>query len=73
MGILDFFRAPEIQIGDFLMPWGMIVSVFGFLAAWITVLELERRTLTRHIWHVPLFFVALAVLFGCLFGVILAP
>lgn len=73
MGILDFLRAPEIQIGDFLMPWGMIVSVLGFLAAWFVVLELERRTLTRHIWHVPLFFVALAVLFGCLFGVILSP
>ncbi len=73
MEILDFFRAPEIQIGDFLMPWGMIICVLGFLSAWIVVLELERRAWTRHIWHVPLFFVALAVLFGCLFGVMLAP
>ena len=73
MAILDYFRTPEFQIGDFLMPWGMIISSLGFLAAWIVVLELERRVLTRRIWHVPLFFVALAVFFGCLFGVILAP
>lgn len=73
MAILDYFRTPEFQIGDFLMPWGMIISALGFLVAWLVVLELERRTWTRHIWHVPLFFVALAVLFGCLLGVIFAP
>ncbi|MFZ4775421.1 MAG: DUF1656 domain-containing protein [Terrimicrobiaceae bacterium] len=73
MGLLDFLRTPEYQIGDFLMPWGMIISTLGFLAAWILVLELERRAITRHIWHVPLFFVALAVLFGCVFGLVLAP
>lgn len=73
MAFLDYFRAPEFQFGDFLMPWGMIVSSMGFLAAWVLVLELERRALTRHVWHVPLFFVALAVLFGCAFGIILAP
>ena len=73
MALLEYFRTPEFQIGDFLMPWGMIIGSLGFLAAWIVVLELERRALTRHAWHVPLFFVALAVLFGCLFGVIFAP
>ena len=73
MALLDYFRTPKFQIGDFLMPWGMIISSLVFLAAWVLVLELERRALTRHIWHVPLFFVALAVLIGCLFGEILAP
>lgn len=73
MGILDFFRTPEFPIGDFLMPWGMIISTMGFLAAWVVLLELERRAWTRHIWHVPLFFVALAVLFGCLLGGLFAP
>ncbi len=51
----------------------MVISALGFLAAWLSVLELERRTWTRHIWHVPLFFVALAVLFGCTLGLVLAP
>jgi hypothetical protein len=73
MKFFDFLRTPEFQIGDFLMPWGMVISALGFLAAWVVVLELERRTLTRHIWHVPLFFVALAVFFGCVFGVLFAP
>lgn len=73
MAFLDYFRTPEFRVGDFLMPWGMVISSLGFLTAWIVVLELERRALTRQIWHVPLFFVALAVFLGCLFGVLLAP
>ena len=73
MGLVDYFRTPEFQIGDFLLPWGMVISALGFLVAWLVVLELERRTLTRYIWHVPLFFVALAVLFGCVFGLAFAP
>jgi len=73
MGLLSYFRTPEFQIGDFLLPWGMVISALGFLVAWLVVLELERRTLTRYIWHVPLFFVALAVLFGCVFGLAFAP
>jgi len=73
MGLLDLLRTPEFHVGDFLMPWGMVISALGFLAAWLVVLELERRTWTRYIWHVPLFFVALAVLFGCVIGLVLAP
>ena len=33
----------------------------------------ERLGLTRHIWHLPLFFVALAVLFGATLGLALSP
>ncbi len=73
MRILEYFRTPEFQIGDFLLPWGMVISAMGFLVAWLIVLELERRAITRRIWHVPLFFVALAVLCGCLFGLAFAP
>jgi len=73
MKLFDFLRTPEFQIGDFLVPWGMVISVIGFLAAWLVVLELERRTWTRRIWHVPLFFVALAVLLGCALGLAFAP
>ena len=73
MSIFDYFRTPEFQIGDFCMPWGMVISAMGFLGAWLAVLELERRTWTRNIWHVPLFFVALAVLLGCTLGLAFAP
>lgn len=73
MHFLDFLRTPEFRIGDFLMPWGMVISALGFLIAWLVVGELERRALTRYIWHVPLFFVALCVLIGCVLGLIFAP
>lgn len=64
---------PEFRAGDFLMPWGMIISVLGFLVAWVIVTILEQTGLTRQIWNLPLFFVALAVLSGCLLGLLLAP
>jgi len=73
MDFFDFFRTPEFRIGEFLLPWGMGMSAMGFLAAWLVVLELERRAWTRHIWHLPFFFVALAVLFGCALGLVFAP
>lgn len=64
---------PEYRLGDFLVPWGMIVSTVAFLAAWIIVGAFERLGWTRHIWHLPLFFVALAVFIGCVLGLLLAP
>lgn len=73
MALLDALRVPEFQIGDFLLPWGMVISTLGFLAAWFLVLILEQKGLTRAIWHLPLFFVALAVVFGCGLGLIFAP
>jgi hypothetical protein len=51
----------------------MVVGTLGFLAAWLATLALERLGLTRHIWHLPLFFVALAVLFGATLGLALSP
>ena len=73
MFFLDFLKSPEILIGDFLLPWGMVISVLGFLAAWLLLVLAEHRAWTRHIWHLPLFFVSLAVLMGCVFGLIFAP
>lgn len=73
VAILDALRIPEFQFGDFLMPWGMVVSAAGFVAAWLAVVGLESCGLTRRVWHLPLFFVSLAVLFGCTLGLVLAP
>lgn len=64
---------PEFGFGDFMLPWGMVIGTLGFLAAWLVITVLERLGWTRHIWHLPLFFVALAVLFGCVIGLFLAP
>ncbi|MDX2080448.1 MAG: DUF1656 domain-containing protein [Terrimicrobiaceae bacterium] len=71
--MFDALRVPEFQFGDFLVPWGMVIGSLGFLAAWFVVLFLEARGWTRGIWHLPLFFVGLAVFLGCVFGLVFAP
>lgn len=73
MELFQRLKTAEIQVGDFFMPWGMIVGAAGFLAAWLAVRLMERFGLTRYVWHLPLFFIALAVFFGCVIGLILAP
>lgn len=73
MAPLDWLRLPEFRFGDFLLPWGMVISSLGFLVAWVAVSLLEKAGLTRHIWHLPLFFAALAVLTGAVLGLLAAP
>lgn len=73
MEFLSRLHTAELHVGDFLLPWGMVVSALGFLTAWGVVMLIERFGLTRQVWNLPLFFVALAVLFGCVIGLILAP
>ena len=73
MNLLQSLTTPEMDLFGFLLPWGMVVGTLGFLAAWLATLALERLGLTRHIWHLPLFFVALAVLFGATLGLALSP
>ena len=71
---MDFsLRVPEIVLGDFMLPWGMVIGALGFFVAWSVVGLLEQLRLTRHIWNLPLFFIALAVLCGCTLGLIFAP
>jgi hypothetical protein len=59
-------------LGTFI-PWWLVVGVLAYVSAWLLVIVLERLHLTRHIWHLPLFFVALVVLFFSVIGLILAP
>jgi ribose/xylose/arabinose/galactoside ABC-type transport system permease subunit len=66
-------RVPEIVFGDFMLPWGMVIGALGFFVAWLMVGVLERLRLTRYIWNLPLFFLALAVLCGCTLGLLFAP
>ena len=71
--IAELLRNAEQQIYDFNTPWSMAIIVLGFLCAWAVNDLLERLGLTRHVWHLPLFFAALAVLFGSLIGLFFAP
>ena len=66
-------KTDEIAMGEFLLPWGMVISALGFLAAWLVVFILEQFRLTRFLWNLPLFFIALSVLLGSVIGIILSP
>jgi hypothetical protein len=73
MEITNFLRNGEQQFYDFNTPWSMAIIVLGFLCAWAVTTVLEHLRWTRHVWHLPLFFAALAVLFGSLIGLFFAP
>ena len=73
MDIVDYLRNSEQPIYDFNTPWSMAIVTFGFLSAWVVTSVLEHLGVTRHVWHLPLFFAALAALFGSLIGLFFAP
>ena len=64
---------PELNIAGLLIPWLMFVGALGFLAAWLVMAILEDIGLSCHLWHLPLFFVALFVLFSSLIGTLFFP
>ncbi len=70
---MDVLTNAEIDVLGTFVPWWIVIGVFAYLAAWIVVRALEHRRLTRHIWHLPLFFLALVVLFYSAIGLALAP
>lgn len=69
----DALNRPELRFTDLLVPWIVIVGALGFLAAWLVVAIMERTGLSRHVWHLPLFFLALAVLFSAFLGMVFFP
>jgi len=50
-----------------------VVGTIGFLLAWLMVAILEYTGLSRYVWHLPLFFIALVVLFASLIGIFFRP
>ncbi len=70
---LILFRSAEFDLGGFLLPWGMVICSVGFLLALGLVRMMERLHWTRAVWHLPLFFLSLAVLAGCVVGLLFAP
>jgi len=73
LSVFEVANRPEFRIFDLLVPWIFVISVLGFLAAWLVVAVLERTGLSRHIWHLPLFFLALAVLLTSIIGFVCFP
>ena len=74
---MDFFAMqfdrPECEFLDLNFPWIALIGLAGFLAAWLVVAVMEFTGLSRRVWHLPLFFIALAVLFSCGIGTLLLP
>ena len=66
-------KRPELRSAEVLVPWIMIVGALGFLMAWLVVAIMERTGLSRYVWHLPLFFVGLVVLFSSLIGMVCFP
>jgi amino acid transporter len=64
---------PELRFNDLLVPWILIVVALGFLIAWIVVSMMELTFLSRYVWHLPLFFLALIILFSSLIGMVVFP
>jgi hypothetical protein len=64
---------PELKLGEVLIPWVVMVGTFGFLAAWLVVAIMEHTGLSRYVWHLPLFFIALVVLLSSFIGMVFQP
>jgi hypothetical protein len=64
---------PEFRLGEVLVPWSVIIGTLGFFAAWLVVALMEYTGLSRYVWHLPLFFIGLVVLFSCLIGMVISP
>jgi hypothetical protein len=64
---------PEFRFLDLLFPWIVLIGLSGFLAAWLVVAIMEHTGLSRYVWHLPLFFLALVVLFSSVIGMFLLP
>jgi hypothetical protein len=73
MSVLEAMHRPELRFLDLLVPWIFIVSLLGFLGAWLVMAIMEHTGLSRHVWHLPLFFVALVILFTSVIGFIFLP
>ena len=71
--MLNQFSSAQFLLGDFLLPWEMLVGAAGFLVAWMMLVAVERLCWTRYLWNVPLLFIALVILFGSALGLCLAP
>jgi Protein of unknown function (DUF1656) len=67
------WNRPEFRFLDLLFPWIAAIELAGFLIAWLIVAIMERTGLTRYVWHLPLFFVALVILLGSLIGMEVFP
>ena len=71
--IAVLLNRPEFRLGEVLLPWSVIIGTLGFFTAWLVATVMECRGLSRYVWHLPLFFLGLVVLFFSLPQALAAP
>jgi hypothetical protein len=71
--IVGTLNRPEFRFSEVLVSWILVVGSLGFLTAWLVVAILERTGLSRNVWHLPLFFAGLIILFSSLIGMVISP
>ena len=63
----------EFTIGGVYFPPLLIASILGTLAALVTATFLNRSRLSRFFYYPPLIFVALAIIYTGLIGILFIP
>jgi len=63
----------ELAIGGVYFPPLLIAIIFGVLAAMLTAMLLNRYRPSRFLYHPPLIFLALAIIYTGLIGTFLIP
>ena len=71
--LLAELNRPEFRLVDLLFPWIGVIGLLGFLAALLVVAVMEYAGLSRYVWHLPLFFIALVILLGSLIAMEIFP
>jgi hypothetical protein len=68
------FRVPaDVSFGFLYVPPFFLDAVAGVVLAYTVAHVLNRTGLSRFFWHPPLAFLALVVLMGSLFGILVLP
>ena len=63
----------EFTIGGVYFPPLLIAATLGVLAAVVTAMLLNRYRISRYFYYPPLVFIALAVIYTAMIGVVLIP
>ena len=63
----------EFAVGEVFMPPLLVASLFGAIAAVITIRLLNRYRLAKHFFYPPLVFLALMVIYTGLIGTFFIP
>ena len=71
--LLAELNRPEFRLVDLLFPWIGVIGLLGFLATLLVVAVMEYAGLSRYVWHLPLFFIALVILLSSLIGMWVFP